>query len=321
LSDYLERLDGPNSNNLLEEREAEFEGFVPLDVKVGFSDQGNFTTLPSVFHHKHPITVTIGDQNGTIHRIDANEAATDTVREHANRTGAVCQDWFVGSYDLGTGELADYRDNGVSWVIEEFFMTNWWEGYVWDVSTGIPTGRNTSFVPSNESTYPFLCGLPPSVWDDTIGDIIAAGGIDDDYSGFYYSEKIIAPVALIAWVSVNIYDTEGILDDDYYFGDRDAPNFRFGADMELYETSFRRLQEAASSASATHKETTDNDDDPSVDLQVQRLLANRDPLTGEPFMTADDTASHLDEKQREQARRPHMFHGRSLMEPWKLENG
>ena len=70
-----------------------------------------------------------------------------------------------------------------------------------------------------------------------------------------------------------------------------------------------------------HEDVTRGPSGPSLDLQVQRLLANRDPLTGEPFMTADDTAGHLDEAQREQARRPHMFHGRSLLEPWKLENG
>ena len=201
-------------------------GYVPRDVKIGLQDDGNdfgFYTVPSAFHHKHPITVTIGDQNGTIHRIDANEAATDTVREHANRTGAVCQDWFVGSYDLGTGELADYRDNGVSWVIEEFFMTNWWEGYVWDVSTGIPTGRNTSFVPSNESTYPFLCGLPPSVWDDTIGDILAASGIDDDNSVFRYAPRVVRPAQMVMWVALSLLDIEGGYDNDVLFDNPFAP--------------------------------------------------------------------------------------------------
>jgi len=74
--------------------------------------------------------------------------------------------------------VGNYSENDIAWVYEEFLMTNWWEGYTWDGE--IPTGRNASFVPSNVSTYPFVCAPPSNVMNTIFGDEIKA---HDNYMG------------------------------------------------------------------------------------------------------------------------------------------
>jgi len=175
------------------------------------------TTAQSMFQTRLPVTMMVVDHEGVKHTIRSSDVVTSETIQHVNDTGAVCQEWFVGYMDLSTGGFGEYRDNGASWVLDEFFMTNWWEGYVWNNDTGVPTGRNPSFVPSNTSTYPFLCGLPYSVWPSTIGKAIQTAidsGDIDDYDADYEARELLSAAGMAQWVAMSINGDQGLFDDD-----------------------------------------------------------------------------------------------------------
>ena len=76
----------------------------------------------------------------TVTTVKAAEVVTQATLDHVKNTEAVCDEWLAGYYDMFDGSVGEYKDNGVSWVFDEFLMTNWWESYIWDGSR--PTARN-----------------------------------------------------------------------------------------------------------------------------------------------------------------------------------
>jgi len=61
----------------------------------------------------------------------------------------------------------------------------------------------------------------------------------------------------------------------------------------------------------------------SVQLQVDRILANRDPVTGRILMDINDFPDRMTEEQRAhpRAQKQHIFHGRHPVKPWMTADG
>jgi len=134
-----------------------------------------YAYAPSMFHFgprsaRVSMSGFTGNGNEIIsNTIEAKDAVSPEVMEYVTANSR-CATWLVGAVNLTDGTFADYRDSGFPWYMEEFLMSNWHEGYIWENYTW-PIARNTSFVPSNLSTYPFLCSPPMSF----IGDVFAEG--------------------------------------------------------------------------------------------------------------------------------------------------
>jgi len=215
-------------------------------------------------------------------------------------------EWFVGSYSLQTWEFSEYRDNGVSWVLEEFFMTNWWEGYVWNGTDGTVTSRNESFVPSNVSTYPFLCSIPPTL----LGDTFANNLYDDDQlyekmKGTYMAQYIAMFVEPDLFYRAD--DDDLAVNDEAY----QAHTYNTRRADRSGKVGFRRLLEEQGRTDLSDEE----------DRRVERVLANQDPMTGEPLLTAEHVPAHVPKEQRDILSRASMFQGRDHSRPWRLEDG
>lgn len=86
----------------------------------------------------------------------------------------------------------------------------------------------------------------------------------------------------------------------------------------------RQLQADAAADHELQEERPRSDSlTPSIEVQVARLLANRDPTTGRRLTSVDDLPDHLSEEDREDEalKRDCMFHGRDPTRPWMLADG
>jgi len=85
----------------------------------------------------------------------------------------------------------------------------------------------------------------------------------------------------------------------------------------------RRLDAESTGPGVDTHDGTVTDDFVPEQLQIERILANRDPLTGRMLMDINDFPDHLSEEEREHpdAQRDHMFPGRNPMKPWMLTDG
>lgn len=251
-----------------------------------------------MFEYNEPTTISVIDAaSGNQTALRARDFVSNELQAYINKTGAVCTDWLAGYFNLSDGTIGDYRDNGVSWLFEEFFQTNWYEGYIWDGRSA--TARNMSFVPSNKSTYPFLCTIPPAVANELVGDYVAS--MEDDSLRYYYIPNSVQTSSLLRWIQFSLHSDE--FDVDYFY--------MYGMDDMVARRSLRAIDSHISAK------------DVSMRLQVHRLLSNRDPVSGRMLMDATDLPDHLSAEERDHpdAQREHMFHGRMPWMPWVLEDG
>lgn len=159
---------------------------------------GNVTgiRMPSMFDFVASPSAAIVDVNtGEVTVLRAHEAVTQATRDHVEATGAVCSEWAIGSINVSDGTVGLYNETGMNVVLEEFFVANWWEGYVWNGTN--PTSRNTSFVPSGVSTFPFLCSVPPAALEANLDLLVAANHQDN-------MDLIANPTGLAQWLSAYI---------------------------------------------------------------------------------------------------------------------
>lgn len=91
---------------------------------------------PSLFDFVDSPTVSIVDAaTGARTVLRARDAVTQATVDYVNETGAICNEWLAGAVNVSDGSVEDYRNStvnsSINWVLEEFFMTNWYEGYEW----------------------------------------------------------------------------------------------------------------------------------------------------------------------------------------------
>lgn len=153
--------------------------------------------MPSIFDYEDSASFTFIDAaTGARQVLRAHEVVTQATLDHAEATGAVCNEWAVGRLNVSDGTVGRYDDTGMNVVLEEFFVTNWWEGYIWNGNN--PLGRNASFVPSGVSTFPFLCSLPPSAISATMGNKVSV------YYDDFYLNKMASSGTLAQWVQFHM---------------------------------------------------------------------------------------------------------------------
>lgn len=223
----------------------------------------------------------------------------------------MCSEWIVGYYNVSDGSVADVSDAGISWVLQEFFVSNWWEGYVWNGQRA--TGRNTNFVPSNTSTYPFLCSVPPAALEANLDQIV------DSYYDDGYLPSIVRPTNLLQWIDFYLTPSEF---DDYYrlflYKTKDTTS------LAARQRALRGIGGPVGAAETSQEEhSAGSGDIVPEQLQIERLLANRDPMSGRMLMDIDDVPDHIGSlgKDDVDGMRDHMFHGRDPLRPWLLEDG
>ena len=164
-------------------------------------------------------------------------------------------------------------------------------------------------MPSNVSTYPFLCGLPPSFLADNLETIVGA------YHDDYYINRIVRPTSMLQWIEYHLTKSS--------FDQEDPPSAYFYNVGDTSKLAARRSLGGAASGGERNHDSEDRSRAVSDRLQIERLLANRDPLTGRMLMDIHDMPDHLTEEEREHpdAQREHMFLGRNPTRPWLLESG